>query len=394
MTRLVVVGAGPIGLHAALLGVHRGCDVTVLECGEVGEAIRRWEHVRLFTPFEMNSTDEGRHVVGKSGPLPPLESLLTGGEYLRQYLTPLSQSAPLQDRILTSTRLLAAGRRACGKADLIGKPDRASGPFRLLIRRPDESEDVMEADVLLDCTGFTARHRFIGRGGIPCPGEQKVLCAADYTIPAPGSLTKSVDHTVVIGSGWSAATSVCLLAEHTGRITWITRGGRDAPVIPVNDDPLTERQRLADEACRLTAGPNAAVQWMPGALIESIHRHASGYELNVELEDGRRDTIDCDRIVANPGFRADTRPFEELQIHRCYATEGPIRLAAHLLGETSADCLSQTAPGAELLQNPEPGFFILGAASYGRDSRFLLQNGLEQLDQLFESLPLLQGAAT
>jgi hypothetical protein len=63
-----------------------------------------------------------------------------------------------------------------------------------------------------------------------------------------------------------------------------------------------------------------------------------------------------------------------------------MQLAAHLLGETSSDCLIQTVPGVELLRNPELNFYILGAASYGRDSRFLLKNGLEQVTQLFQSI--------
>ena len=60
-----------------------------------------------------------------------------------------------------------------------------------------------------------------------------------------------------------------------------------------------------------------------------------------------------------------------------------MKLAAALLGETSADCLSQSSHGAETLTNPEPGFFILGAKSYGRDSRFLIKVGLEQIRDVF-----------
>jgi hypothetical protein len=63
------------------------------------------------------------------------------------------------------------------------------------------------------------------------------------------------------------------------------------------------------------------------------------------------------------------------------------------LGESSGDCLQQSVGGPELLQNPEPNFFILGAASYGRDSRFLLQNGLQQIDALFDHIAATEGVA-
>ncbi len=191
---------------------------------------------------------------------------------------------------------------------------------------------------------------------------------------------------MVIGSGYSAATSILMLRGVNKQITWITRGNRDAPISSVPGDSLPERRTLTEQTNRLATNPDSNVRWMPAAHIESIARDHTGYRLNMTLHNGEPASLSCDRIVANPGFRPDTRPFEELQIHRCYATEGPFKLAAHLSGETSGDCLSQTAAGAELLRNPEPNFYILGAASYGRDSRFLLKNGLEQVTQLFESI--------
>lgn len=55
-----------------------------------------------------------------------------------------------------------------------------------------------------------------------------------------------------------------------------------------------------------------------------------------------------------------------------------MKLAATLLNATG-DCLEQPAAGADLLKNPEPGFFVLGAKSYGRNSQFLLRVGVEQV---------------
>ena len=59
-------------------------------------------------------------------------------------------------------------------------------------------------------------------------------------------------------------------------------------------------------------------------------------------------------------------------MHVCYASEGPMKLAASLLaarvaaessGDAAAagDCLKQAAPGPELLTTPEPRFHILGS---------------------------------
>ncbi len=386
MNRLVIVGAGPVGLHAALEAAANGFDMTVIERGEVGAAIRHWDHVKLFTPFSMTSTSAGRAAASQIDVLPLPNDLLTGKEYVQQYLVPLSSSQLLKGRIQYSTELLAVSRQAYGKSHAIGKPERATSPFRLLVQHADGMQNVIECDVLLDCTGFSTRHRFIGIGGIPCPGELSCLTVEDYEIASTDPQCRQSDHAIVVGSGYSAATSVCILQQSCKQVTWITRGDRELPIASVENDSLPERRTLTEQANQFAVDPASGIHWMPGAQIEMIERDENGYRLTLSASESAQTSLVCDRIVANPGFRPDTRPFEELQIHRCYATDGPMQLAAHLLGETSSDCLIQTAPGVELLRNPELNSYILGAASYGRDSRFLLKNGLEQVTQLFQSI--------
>ena len=103
---------------------------------------------------------------------------------------------------------------------------------------------------------------------------------------------------------------------------------------------------------------------------------------------GTRRAVDVDRFIVSCGFRPDTDLFRELQVHQCYATEGPMKLAAALLGSAGGggDCLNQTSLGAETLANPEPRFFILGHKSYGRRSDFLMQVGREQIRDEFRYL--------
>lgn len=84
-----------------------------------------------------------------------------------------------------------------------------------------------------------------------------------------------------------------------------------------------------------------------------------------------------------------------LQVHACYASEGPMKLAASLLvarvaakggGEAAGDCLKQAAPGPEQLVSPEPRFYVLGAKSYGRNSAFLLKLGHAQVEAVVAML--------
>ena len=86
----------------------------------------------------------------------------------------------------------------------------------------------------------------------------------------------------------------------------------------------------------------------------------------------------------NVGYLPDNSIYRELQVHECYATSGPIELAASLLsGSSNSDCLAQTSAGPEVLKNPEPDFYIVGAKSYGRNSTFLIRMGLEQIRDVF-----------
>ena len=73
----------------------------------------------------------------------------------------------------------------------------------------------------------------------------------------------------------------------------------------------------------------------------------------------------------------------ELHVHLCYATSGPMQLAAALMNAPTQDCLQQPPPGPENLLTPEPDFYLLGSKSYGRNSQFLFARGLDQIQQLF-----------
>jgi len=75
-----------------------------------------------------------------------------------------------------------------------------------------------------------------------------------------------------------------------------------------------------------------------------------------------------------------------LQVPTCYVSDGPIKLAASLLQSSSANCLDQITHGIDALKNPEPNFFVLGSKSYGRNSKFLVSLGLEQIRETFASL--------
>src|SRR3954471_10253466 len=83
--RVAILGAGPIGLEAALACAERGWEFTVYEAGgTVGANVRDWGHVRLFTPWEMNVSARARRALAgeeaRSGGEPPGRRALAGEE--------------------------------------------------------------------------------------------------------------------------------------------------------------------------------------------------------------------------------------------------------------------------------------------------------------------------
>jgi hypothetical protein len=182
--------------------------------------------------------------------------------------------------------------------------------------------------------------------------------------------------------------------------TWITRRplaprSSSGPIAIIPGDRLPERDRLARAANALAAsGGGPFVHW-PATAIERVELLAGGPAalgregempatgFTVTLSGQHGGAIEVERIIANVGYRPDNRLYAELQVHECYASGGPMKLAAALMRTPSADCLNQTAQGPETLINPEPDFYILGSKSYGRNSQFLLSVGHEQIRELF-----------
>jgi hypothetical protein len=135
---------------------------------------------------------------------------------------------------------------------------------------------------------------------------------------------------------------------------------------------------------QLAAGASDALTLRAGYVTEALH--GRGERIAVTLRNGRAEEIEVDRILALNGGVGDHALYRQLQVHECYATSGPMNLAAALLGDAGGDCLTIGPHGPDTLRNPEPGFFILGAKSYGRNSQFLLPVGWQQVDDVFGAL--------
>ncbi len=388
-SRIAIIGAGPIGLEAALAAHERGLDFTVYEAAPVpGGYVRAWSHVRTFTPWDMNVSPRARASLGDSAPDGP--ELPTGAELADRLIEPLAATPALAGRIRLGTGVRAIGREGLLKHEAIGSADRAARPFRLLLADSSGAETIEHADAVIDCSGTYGNPNRLGDGGIDAPGERRFEDRIERFLPVlETDYGEWAGQTILLtGSGHSAQTAARslagLAADAPGtRVIWaVRRAGPDWGA--VDCDPLPERAALNGAAEELARGESPHVEVRPGRVTEALE--ASGERISVSLRNGGGEQVEVDRILALNGGVGDHSLYRQLQVHECYATCGPMNLAAALLGDGGGDCLAQASHGPETLLTPEPGFFILGAKSYGRNSQFLMSIGWRQVDDVFASL--------
>jgi hypothetical protein len=387
---IAILGAGPTGIEAALAAADRGWSFTLYEAGdEVADSIRDWGHVRLFSPWSLDvSPRMRRHLEALGVRVPDDSGCPTGAELRRRVLLPLAGGPAVAPHLRLGTRVCAVSRERLLKHEAIGGRARSEQPFRLLLARADGGEETATAGVVLDCTGGYAVPNRLGDGGIPAPGEAAAGGAIVRRIPDFAAATKAWRGRTVllVGAGHSAQTAAealaILAAEDAGvRVVWALRGA-DPQWSVDPDDPLPERARLTAAARDIAAG-HPAFDVRAGVVVDAVDLDGDGLAVTLRRLDGEREVVRVDRVLALTGAVGDHALYRQLQVHECYATSGPMKLSAALLG-AGGDCLAQESHGVDTLVNPEPDFFILGAKSYGRNTSFLMRVGWQQVEEVFE----------
>ena len=379
--RIAVLGAGPVGLEAALYARFLGYDVEIYERGRVAENILRRGHARMFAPFgQCHSTLALAALSAHDSTYQPPgdDELLTGREWAERYLLPLSRTDLLSDHLRLGCEVLAVGKDELLKGDCLpaDAPDlndktaddlesRGDYDFRLLVRNAAGHEEIHKADAVLDATGVYGNPNWLGQGGVPAVGETALRNEIEYGLPdvLGADRTRYADrHTLVVGSGLSAASTVAALVKlgaesPSTRVTWLTRRETARPVEILEGDPFPERDRIIRMVDEIAHAGSKQVAWHPATFVDAVRRDASG-ELVTVLSGKMNGELRCDQIVANVGYRPDTGIYRELQI-------GTGRLDESPTGVTS-----------------EPNFYILGAKTGGRTG-FSFKDGLAQIREVF-----------
>ncbi|GMR13017.1 MAG: NAD(P)-binding domain-containing protein [Gemmatimonadota bacterium] len=387
---IAILGSGPTGLEAALAASEKGFPFTVFESAPaVAGRMREWGHVALFTPWSMNVSERMRGALSAAGREPPAtDGRPSGAELVDRVLDPVAALGCVIDHVRLNTRVLEVGRVGLLKHEEIGSGRRAEHAFRLLLSDGDGREWAEEADIVLDCTGNPIPNP-IGEGGIAAPGEAALGSALRHEVPdlTNDSAAWTGKSTLLVGDGHSAQTALVRLIGLTGehaetRIVWVTRGSVPEPLA---DDSLAGRADLTASVGALAATPPDCLTVLTRTTVEGL-RPGEPIMVTLRGPEGEVTEVEVDRVLALTGRVGDHTIYRQLQVHECWATSGPMKLAAALMAQEGGgvDCLDQTSLGPETLRNPEPGFFILGIKSYGRRGDFLMRVGWEQVEEVFQ----------
>ncbi len=376
---VVVIGAGPVGLAAAGQLTERGIDFLLLEAGEqVAASIAQWGHVRVFSPWKYDIDATARRLLEADGwTAPDPEWLPTGAELINDYLAPLAKL--FGDRVRLGAKVTAISRLGYDRVRTTG---REQAPF--LIRLADGTE--LRARAIVDASGTYTSPNVLGASGLPAHGEGEV--SVDHALPDVLGADRDRyqgRHTLVVGAGHSAATTLLALAELPGTpITWAIRagdatrtyGGGDADALPARG-ALGTRLRAHVESGRITLLTGFFTHRVnaTGQDIQVISRDPSGHEQSVTVE----------RIVSATGYRPAHSIAAELRLD-LDPVLGSTRALAPLIDPNQHSCGTVPPHGVDELAHPEPGYYAVGVKSYGRAPTFLMATGYEQVRSVVAAL--------
>ncbi|MEX2296347.1 MAG: NAD(P)-binding domain-containing protein [Dongiaceae bacterium] len=379
---VAVIGAGPIGLAAAAHLVARGIPVRVYESGRsVGENIRDWSHVRIFTTWTQSVDTASRALLEKHGwRMAQPDALPTGGDLYESYLKPLAETPELVPHIEIGATVTAISRWGIDK---VGSKDRAAKPFRLEIAGHGGVREEL-ARAVIDASGTWQNQNPLGASGLPARGEREHRAWMAYGMPdvlGRDRQTYAGRRVVVIGGGYSAINVLLDLAALGEAvpgtvITWVVRGTNLARIYGGGEaDELPARGGLGQRLKELVK--RKAIMLITGFSAQTVHSTANGVVIDGETSAGSMQIPVADRIVVATGQRPDLQMTRELRLELDPWLESTKALGP-LIDPNLHSCGSVPPHGHRETSHPEPGFYTIGVKSYGRAPTFLLLTGYEQ----------------
>jgi cation diffusion facilitator CzcD-associated flavoprotein CzcO len=132
---VAVLGGGPVGVAAAAHLSERDVPFVIFEAGDsVGASIRRWGHVRLFSPWRTNIDLAAQRLLKADGwSSPDPAAYPTGAEIVDEYLMPLARLDAIAPHVQLGHRVIGVTRQG---VDKLRDDHRGHRPFIVTTRSP------------------------------------------------------------------------------------------------------------------------------------------------------------------------------------------------------------------------------------------------------------------
>jgi len=380
---VAIIGAGPVGLAAAVHLLGHGIEPVILEIGDrVGAAVRDWGHVPMFSPWGYSTDKATVALLQRQGWAHPDEGgYPTGLDLAERYLDPLAATPEIAGRLRLGSRVTGIARAGHGKVRTAGREERA---FEIRYIDGAGREGRLFARAVIDASGTWSSPNPAGAGGLPAIGERAASSRIRYGMP--DVLGRERDRyagrrVLVLGSGHSATGTLLDLADLARQapstsIVWAFRstdraklfGGGEADQLP-RRGALGQRLRtLADAGVYEIVAPFS---------VDTIETAPDGRLRVIGDRDSAMHAVEADELIVATGLRPDLSILGELRIDLDPALDCP-RALAPLIDPNEHSCGTVRPHGAAELAQPEPGLFIIGMKAYGRAPTFLLATGYEQ----------------
>lgn len=296
---IAIIGAGPVGLEAAIYARFLGYFVSIFEQRRVAHRMLDWHDRPLDVKVKECTTSMGHAAIAAQNPeyvRRGPDEVFTGRSYAEEYLLPLAKTDLLFDDIHFLSPVVDVSRYRTFITDEIDLQERCNDEFRILVDGRHRGAWVSRADVVIDCRGATQRFSGIGPGGGLAIGESAIRDSFLYHAPLDRKFeSKSVvgKHVCLLGQSMRAAQFALEYLtrfgnEANGRLTWILRPERlqDSHVVTKALDAIRNE-------------PSCNMVTIESLGVEQIHRNEAGFYLLKFLKDDDSTVeMQCDAVVA------------------------------------------------------------------------------------------------
>ncbi|WP_074407332.1 NAD(P)-binding domain-containing protein [Aquimarina megaterium] len=380
---IAIIGAGPVGLAAAAHLLKQNLPFIVFESGSsVGENIRSWSHVRVFSPWKYNIDRVAKEVLEQTDWNAPNEDELpTGQELVEHYFRPLANLPQVKPYIHLNSKVLSIGRKGLDKMKTRGRENK---PFSIKVQE-HENINYYEAKAVIDATGTWNQPNPIGSGGVFAEGEQELNEHIFYGIPnvkAKHLERYKNKNVVVVGGGHSAINALLDLGDiqkeyPETQLNWILRKDNINKVYGgKQEDTLEARGALGIRIEQLVNSGKLNV-YTPFHILK-LAKKEDGIQI-IGDQNGEIEAINqIDEIISNTGSRPNLEMIREVRIDLDASLESVFDLA-ELIDPNVHSCGTVRPHGEKELRHPEKDFYIVGSKSYGRAPTFLMATGYEQV---------------